>query len=220
MTVSRDGGAVASAAPQREVSAATTLTKRAIDLTGAAALLVVLGPPMLVIAAWIRLDSPGPALFRQVRAGRRGEHFRIWKFRTMRLGADDEREELRAEADDGGAAFKLADDPRVTRAGRVLRRFSLDELPQLLNVLAGDMSLVGPRPHPLDDVSRYDSAALERLAVVPGMTGLWQVSGRSDLDWPESVALDVHYARTWTIRGDLVLLVRTVPAVLRGTGAR
>jgi len=138
-------------------------------------------------------------------------------------GAEELREELREEACHASGSepvlFKLEDDPRITRAGRFLRRFSLDELPQLLNVLRGDMSLVGPRPHPLDDVERYSREAMRRLSVKPGITGLWQVSGRSDLDWEESVALDLYYVDHWTVLNDLVLLARTIPAVLRGRGA-
>ena len=182
---------------------------------------------MLVIAWLIRRDTPGPAIFKQSRAGVRSETFDCWKFRTMYAGADAERAALReaaaqedsmgAKAD--GATFKMAADPRVTRTGRWLRRYSLDELPQLVNVLRGEMSLVGPRPHPLDDVERYDDVATRRLLAKPGMTGLWQVSGRSDLDWEESVRLDLYYVENWSLATDLLILLRTVKVVVAGSGA-
>ena len=197
--------------------------KRAVDVTGSAALLTTLGIPMLALATWIRVDSPGRALFVQTRVGKEGQHFQFLKFRSMIDGAEELREELREEAADVNGSesvtFKLEDDPRITRAGRFLRHFSLDELPQLLNVLRGEMSLVGPRPHPLDDVERYSPEAMRRLDVKPGITGLWQVSGRSDLDWDESLALDLHYVDHWSPLTDFVLLARTIPAVLRGRGA-
>lgn len=200
------------------------LAKRALDIVGSLLCLVLLGIPMLVVAAWIRLDSPGPALFRQVRAGVRSTTFTCWKFRTMHQGADAERAALRAALQGGpgggaGATFKMAGDPRVTRAGRFLRRYSIDELPQLINVLRGQMSLVGPRPHPLDDVELYDDLATRRLLAKPGMTGLWQVSGRSDLDWEQAVRLDVYYVENWSLAVDLLILMRTVKVVLTGSGA-
>ena len=208
------------AAAMRPVASAV---KRSVDIAGSAALLTALAVPMLALATWIRVDSPGPALFVQTRVGMSGRHFRFLKFRSMNDGAEELRQELREEtADEAGSdpvIFKLEDDPRITRAGRFLRHFSLDELPQLINVLRGDMSLVGPRPHPLDDVERYSPQAMRRLTVKPGITGLWQVSGRSDLDWDASLALDLHYIDHWTPLSDLVLLARTIPAVLRGRGA-
>ncbi|MSW41775.1 MAG: exopolysaccharide biosynthesis polyprenyl glycosylphosphotransferase [Actinobacteria bacterium] len=195
------------------------VAKRALDVVISLVLLLVCAVPMLLIALWIRHDSAGPAVFRQPRAGLDGRTFLCWKFRTMNDGSDVMRPQLREEAALDGAIFKLADDPRVTRVGRLLRRYSLDELPQLLMVLGGEMSLVGPRPHPLDDVERYDDTARRRLTVKPGMTGLWQVSGRSDLDWDEGVLLDLHYVENWSLALDLVLLARTASAVLRGTGS-
>ena len=141
------------------------------------------------------------------------------KFRTMRDGADAERSDLRAATQQDGPLFKDADDPRVTRVGRVLRRWSLDELPQLFNVAGSSMSLVGPRPHPLDDVDRYAIEAYRRLTIKPGLTGLWQVEGRSDLPWDEALELDLSYVENWSLATDLVILVRTVPVVLRGRGA-
>ena len=195
------------------------VAKRAFDIVVSLLLLLVSAIPMLLIALWIRHDSTGPAVFRQPRAGLDGRTFMCWKFRTMLDGSDAQRPQLRDEANLDGAIFKMQDDPRVTRVGRLLRRYSLDELPQLLMVLDGAMSLVGPRPHPLDDVERYDDTARRRLAVKPGMTGLWQVSGRSDLDWDEGVLLDLHYVENWSLALDLVLLARTASAVLRGTGS-
>jgi exopolysaccharide biosynthesis polyprenyl glycosylphosphotransferase len=199
--------------------------KRGVDLVGASLGLLLLGVPMLVIAWLIRRDSPGPAVFKQVRAGIRSETFECWKFRTMYHGADAQRDALRAaqaaEAASGsdGATFKMADDPRITRVGGWLRRYSIDELPQLVNVLKGEMSLVGPRPHPMDDVQRYDDVATRRLLAKPGMTGLWQVSGRSDLDWDQAVRLDLYYVENWSLAVDLLILLRTVKVVLVGSGA-
>ena len=195
------------------------MVKRVIDVFGSALLLLVLGIPMLLIGLWIRVDSKGPALFRQPRVGVDGRVFNCWKFRTMYTDADSKRDELRAAHGGTGATFKLEKDPRVTKIGHFLRRFSIDELPQLVNVFRSDMGLVGPRPHPLDDVSRYDDLALRRLLVKPGMTGLWQVSGRSDLSWDESVTLDLYYVENWSLSLDLIIMARTVAAVLRGSGS-
>jgi lipopolysaccharide/colanic/teichoic acid biosynthesis glycosyltransferase len=165
------------------------------------------------------VSSKGPIIFRQTRIGAGGRPFTMLKFRTMVDGADDMREELRAASGNQGAIFKMADDPRITGVGRFLRRWSLDELPQLWNVIGGSMSLVGPRPHPMDDVDRYELDAYRRLALKPGLTGLWQVEGRSDLSWQEALQFDLYYVETWTLSGDLVLLARTVRAVLQGRGA-
>ncbi|MBI1351780.1 MAG: exopolysaccharide biosynthesis polyprenyl glycosylphosphotransferase [Actinomycetales bacterium] len=193
--------------------------KRALDLVGSAILIVVLSPVLVTCALAVRLSSRGPVIFRQVRIGQGGEPFTMLKFRTMVDGADDDRQALRHEHELHEPGFKLPDDPRVTRVGRFLRRWSLDELPQLLNVVGGSMSLVGPRPHPLDDVNRYEQTAYRRLALKPGMTGLWQVEGRSDLDWAQALQLDLFYVESWSLSGDVVLLARTVRAVLRGRGA-
>lgn len=200
-------------------SGPTRVVKRSLDILGSGILLAIFGIPMLIIGLWIRLDSPGPAIFRQQRAGVDGKVFSCWKFRTMCDNADKQRDQLRAEHGDEGATFKLERDPRVTRIGQFLRRFSIDELPQLVNVFRGDMGLVGPRPHPLDDVARYDDLALRRLLVKPGMTGLWQVSGRSDLSWDESVMLDLYYVENWSLSLDVIIMGRTVAAVLRGSGS-
>ncbi|MEI6623140.1 MAG: sugar transferase [Actinomycetes bacterium] len=197
----------------------TRFVKRLIDLVVSGLLLLVLGVPLLIIGFLVRRDSPGPALFKQDRAGTDGERFTCWKFRTMVQDADAQRQELRAQQGDEGATFKLADDARVTSIGKFLRRFSIDELPQLVNVFRGDMGLVGPRPHPFDDVERYDDLATRRLLVKPGMTGLWQVSGRSDLDWDKSVMLDLYYVENWSLALDLIILGRTVGAVLKGSGS-
>ncbi len=194
--------------------------KRLLDFVGSLTALVFFSPVMAACAVAVRVSSPGPVIFRQQRVGRAGRPFTMLKFRTMRENADQEREALRANHQHGDPMFKLADDPRVTGAGRRLRRWSLDELPQLFNVLSGSMSLVGPRPHPLDDVNRYGLEAFRRLALKPGMTGLWQVEGRSDLAWQEALQLDLHYVERWSLATDLLLLARTVRAVVQGRGAR
>jgi exopolysaccharide biosynthesis polyprenyl glycosylphosphotransferase len=177
-------------------------------------------PAMALIALAIRLDSPGPVLFRQKRVGARGEQFEMLKFRTMCVDAEARLAQLAGSADAGNSVlFKMKDDPRVTRVGRVLRRFSVDELPQLINVLRGEMSLVGPRPPLPREVAGYESDAVRRLRVRPGLTGLWQVSGRSDLSWDESLRLDLWYVDNWCLALDLQILARTARVVLRGTGA-
>lgn len=176
-------------------------------------------PLLAVIAVAVRIDSPGPVLFRQVRVGLHGREFGLIKFRTMVTGADRQVSDLVERNETDGPLFKIRRDPRVTRVGRVLRRYSLDELPQLCNVLLGQMSLVGPRPPLPGEVARYDGAVARRLLVKPGMTGLWQVSGRSDLSWADGVQLDLHYVENWSLGADLTILWRTVGAVLRGRGA-
>lgn len=193
--------------------------KRTLDLVGAAVLVALLSPVLLATAVWVRFTSKGPVVFRQTRIGRAGEPFTMLKFRTMAHGADAQRESLRDEHEIDDPMFKLSNDPRITRPGRFLRRWSLDELPQLFNVVGGSMSLVGPRPHPIDDVNRYEAAAYRRLALKPGMTGLWQVEGRSDLKWQEALQLDLYYVETWSLAGDVVLLARTARAVVQGRGA-
>lgn len=193
--------------------------KRALDLIGALTMIVVLSPVLVASAIAVKVTSKGPVVFRQVRIGREGEPFTMLKFRTMVVGADRMKDELRRENDLEDPMFKMARDPRVTGAGGFLRRWSLDELPQLFNVVGGSMSLVGPRPHPLDDVDRYELEAYRRLALKPGMTGLWQVEGRSDLPWSEALQLDLYYVESWSLSGDIVLLARTVRAVIQGRGA-
>ncbi len=191
------------------------LADRVLGITA----LVVLAPVLLVVGLLVRRDSPGPALFRQERVGEGGRVFSMYKFRTMVVDADDRREELAADSDGNDVLFKMRRDPRVTRVGAVLRRFSLDELPQLLNVVRGEMSLVGPRPPLRAEVDQYESDAVRRLRVRPGMTGLWQVSGRSDLSWFDSVRLDLWYVDNWSLALDGQILLRTGQAVLRGRGA-
>lgn len=200
-------------------SGTAVVLKAITDVVGSTILLLLLGLPMLLIAVLIRRGSTGPALFKQERVGLDGRAFMCWKFRTMYVDADGQRDALRAQYGDGGATFKMAADPRVTPIGRFLRRYSMDELPQLVNVWRGDMSLVGPRPHPRDDVERYDDLAVRRLRARPGMTGLWQVNGRSDLSWDESVRLDLYYVENWSLSMDFVIMASTVSAVVGGRGA-
>ncbi|WP_310529337.1 sugar transferase [Nocardioides sp.] len=195
--------------------AATNSAKRIFDLLGASTVLVLAGPTLLLLMAWIRLSDPGPAIFRQERVGREGTVFSCLKLRSMVVNADD----LQPEAAEGHVLFKDQRDPRVTRPGRLIRRFSLDELPQLWNVIRGDMSLVGPRPPLPQEVARYEDDMLRRLNVLPGMTGLWQVSGRSDLSWEDTVRLDLYYVDNWSMVQDLSILARTVTAVLGSRGA-
>lgn len=192
--------------------------KRLLDVTLASVLLVLCAPLLALCALAIRLGDGGPALYVQERVGQHGVRFRMLKLRTMIVGAEALQPLLANEAT--GPLFKMRDDPRVTPVGRVLRRFSLDELPQLVNVLRGEMSLVGPRPPIPAEVERYEPWQLRRLTVPPGLTGLWQVSGRSDVPFDRGVALDLAYIDGWSLALDLWLLVRTVPVVLRGTGAR
>ena len=193
--------------------------KRAIDIF-AASLGLVLTTPLLVLAAlWIRLDSPGPAIYAAPRVGRKGRKFRCYKLRTMAKDADSQKETLRVENEREGPFFKLEKDPRVTRCGRWLRKFSIDELPQLINVWLGDMSLVGPRPHPVDDYERYTPENLRRLDVKPGITGLWQVTARRDPSFETNMALDLEYIENWSLRLDLQILLKTVPEILRGSGS-
>jgi exopolysaccharide biosynthesis polyprenyl glycosylphosphotransferase len=193
--------------------------KRAVDAAVGLMALVALAPLMAVVALVISAESSGPAFFRQTRIGKDGRPFRIYKFRTMREGADGEHDSLAASTDGSHVLFKLQRDPRVTRVGAFLRKSSLDELPQLLNVVRGDMSLVGPRPALAGEVERYEPDTRRRLVVKPGITGLWQVSGRSDLSWDESVRLDLRYVDNWSLVGDLRIVGRTFGAVLSHRGA-
>lgn len=193
--------------------------KRTFDVLGSAALLVAFAPVFAFAALAVKLADRGPIFFRQVRVGRDGRSFDVWKFRTMVTDAEELLAELHAQQGYAEGLFKMEDDPRITRPGTWLRRFSVDELPQLLNVLKGDMSLVGPRP-PLDhEVAQYDTDMAQRLRVRPGMTGLWQVSGRSDLSWSEAIRLDLYYVDNWSMVQDLTILGRTFSAVFRSRGA-
>ncbi|MEV0153297.1 sugar transferase [Micromonospora sp. NPDC050686] len=202
-----------------EFRGARKLVKGLVDRTTAALALALLLPLLAVICLAVKLDSRGPVLFRQVRVGRGGQEFGVFKFRTMVVNADALLAELAARNETDGLLFKMRDDPRVTRVGRLLRKWSLDELPQLVNVLLGQMSLVGPRPPLPSEVARYDGDVARRLLVKPGMTGLWQVSGRSDLSWEDGIRLDLYYVENWSLAADLTILWKTVGAVLRGRGA-
>ncbi len=193
--------------------------KRAFDIVGAALLLLLLSPVLLAIALAIKLHSHGPMLFHSMRPGIGGRPFACLKFRTMRPGAESMQEELEHQNQMGGAIFKIREDPRVTRVGAFLRRWSLDELPQLFNVLRGEMSLVGPRPLPQRDYDRLEDWHRKRYLVLPGLTGLWQVSGRSELDFDELVRLDFLYLERWSVFLDLTILLKTVPAVIKAKGA-
>ncbi len=193
--------------------------KDIMDRSLAFLLLLALSPLLITVAFLIRFTDPGPVFFKQKRVGVRGEIFYIYKFRTMCVDAEKRLEALRAKSEGNGVLFKMKDDPRVTKVGKYLRRYSIDELPQLLNVLFGDMSLVGPRPPLPAEVEQYEPDALRRLHVRPGMTGLWQVSGRSDLSWEESLRLDLRYVDNWSPIGDLHILFRTFRAVTHSSGA-
>ena len=201
------------------LSRAQRAAKRILDLTVSLSAIVFLSPVFIVAAAAVRLSSRGPVLFKQTRIGRGGSDFTMFKFRTMVVDADERREQLRNQLGLDEPQFKLESDPRVTKVGRVLRRWSIDELPQFFNVIGGSMSVVGPRPHPVDDVDRYEIEAFRRLALKPGLTGLWQVSGRSELTWTQSIKLDMYYVERWTLLGDILLILRTVRIVLTGRGA-
>lgn len=194
------------------------LVKRAIDIFLASILLILTSPLFLVIAIAIKLTSNGPAIYCARRVGKKGHKFLFYKFRTMIVGADQHKASLRSKNQRSGPFFKIKDDPRITPVGRVLRRFSLDELPQLWNVLKGDMSLVGPRPHPLDDYEQYKLEDLRRLDVLPGITGLWQVSSRKDPAFERNLALDLEYIERWSLWQDFVIMLKTVPAVLGAQG--
>jgi exopolysaccharide biosynthesis polyprenyl glycosylphosphotransferase len=193
--------------------------KTAVDQVVSLLLLVIALPILALCALAVRLTSSGPAFFKQVRVGEAGTTFVMYKLRTMRVDAEDQLPELLDQDEVGGGLFKITDDPRITRVGKFLRRSSLDELPQLLNVLKGQMSLVGPRPALPREVQTYDDAARRRLAVKPGMTGLWQVSGRSNLSWDESVLIDRDYVDNWRPCRDLAIAMRTVSAVITRRGA-
>jgi exopolysaccharide biosynthesis polyprenyl glycosylphosphotransferase len=202
-----------------QFAGARRLVKNVFDVTLALLLLVVTAPLLVAIAIGVKRDAPGPVLFRQTRVGKNGATFAMIKFRTMYVDAEHRLEALRAGTDPAGVLFKIRQDPRITGIGRSLRRWSLDELPQLFNVIAGHMSLVGPRPPLPAEVARYPQDMRRRLVVKPGLTGLWQVSGRADLSWDESIRLDLRYVENWSLTADLVILMRTVSVVLRGSGA-
>lgn len=201
------------------LTGARRVIKDVVDVTAAGVLLLLLAPVLALLAVLVRAGSPGPAFFRQVRVGKDGRRFQIVKLRTMTVDAEQRRPDGRTGIDPTGVLFKMRDDPRISPIGRFLRRYSLDELPQLFNVLRGHMSLVGPRPPLPSEVDAYPADMRRRLAVKPGLTGLWQVSGRADLPWEEAVRLDLRYVENWSLSMDLVILMRTVSAVFRGAGA-
>lgn len=192
--------------------------KRVLDVCVASFAVILTSPLMLIAAMAIKLDSRGPVIYAAWRVGRKGRRFRCFKFRTMVADADAQKDNLRHMNQRNGATFKIANDPRITRVGHVLRKFSIDELPQFFNVLKGDMSIVGPRPHPVDDVQQYRLADLRRLDVLPGITGLWQVSARHDPSFEKNVMLDLEYIQNWTVWMDLKIILRTIPEVFRGSG--
>lgn len=195
------------------------VVKECWEWPAALATLVLPLPLLVAVIVAIRLDSKGPAVFRQTRVGRHHRSFTMYKFRTMSLTAEAHRDALSAQNQADGPLFKIHDDPRITRVGRVLRRYSVDELPQLVNVLLGQMSLVGPRPPLPSEASAYEPPVQRRQSVKPGLTGLWQVSGRSNLSWEEGVRLDLSYVDNWTLVQDFQILRRTAAAVIRHVGA-
>ncbi|MFT8636974.1 MAG: sugar transferase [Pseudoclavibacter sp.] len=196
------------------------LIKRVTDIVVAGIALILASPLLLVTALAVKLNDRGPVFFRQTRIGRNGEPFSILKFRSMRVDADEHLAELLKQQDRGDTPlFKVENDPRITRIGRFIRKYSIDELPQLFNVLRGDMSLIGPRPQVSAEVVLYDATASRRLNAKPGLTGLWQVSGRSNLTWEQSIRLDLYYVENWSLIGDLLILVKTVREVLHPTDA-
>jgi len=201
------------------VSPVTRFLKRAIDVAFSLTVLILTAPLMALIALAVKMDSPGPVLFRQARVGQGGRPFTVYKFRSMMIGAEDQKDLLRDLNEADGPIFKMKDDPRVTRVGRWLRRFSLDELPQFYNVLRGDMSMIGPRPPLPEEVAEYQPWHVRRLDVAPGITGLWQVSGRSELPFDEMALLDIYYVEHWSPSLDLKILLRTIPTILFGDGA-
>lgn len=195
------------------------VAKRLFDVTVSGVLILFASPLMAALAIMVKLDSRGPVLFRQERVGIEGAHFGMLKFRSMVVDAELRLAELAHRNEGSGVLFKIKNDPRVTRVGGFLRKYSLDELPQLFNIFAGSMSLVGPRPPLPQEVEAYEQDVRRRLLVKPGLTGLWQVSGRSNLSWQDSVRLDLYYVENWSLAGDLVIILRTVRAVFHSTGA-
>jgi len=195
------------------------ILKRALDLSLSLVIVLLTAPLWALIALAIKLDSPGPVFFTQERAGKYGRPFKVYKFRSMYVGAEAEQQKLAAQNEASGPLFKIRDDPRRTRVGRFIRRTSLDELPQFINVIRGEMSIVGPRPALFSEVAQYQDWQRKRLEIQPGITGLWQVSGRSDLTFDEMVMLDIYYGENWSLGTDIRIMLRTIPQVLFGDGA-
>ncbi|MGH2543603.1 MAG: sugar transferase, partial [Ardenticatenaceae bacterium] len=193
--------------------------KRFVDIAISSVALLIFSPIVLLTTVAIKLDSPGPILYRQERIGRGGRPFTIYKFRSMRVGADEELARLATLNEADGPLFKIRNDPRVTRVGRIIRKLSIDELPQLFNVLKGDMSLIGPRPALPQEVAQYEEWHHKRLEAAPGLTGLWQVSGRSDVTFDEMMLLDIYYTEQWSPMLDTMILLKTIPTVLFQRGA-
>jgi exopolysaccharide biosynthesis polyprenyl glycosylphosphotransferase len=193
--------------------------KRVFDVISSSLMMILCLPGLAVLAAWIKLDSLGPVFYASRRVGKKGRVFTCCKLRTMVSNADDLKESLRTRNERDGPFFKIEKDPRLTRVGKFLRRYSLDELPQLWNVLKGDMSLVGPRPHPIDDFERYSLEHLRRLDVKPGLTGLWQVTARQDPSFETNLELDLEYIENWSLSLDIQILIKTVPEVFRASGS-
>lgn len=195
------------------------VAKRLFDVVVSGLLILVASPAMILVSLAIKLGDKGPVLFRQDRVGIEGRHFQMLKFRSMAVDAEQRLDHLSHLNEGNGVLFKIKSDPRITNVGRTLRRYSLDELPQLFNIFSGSMSLVGPRPPLPREVEAYEQDVRRRLLVKPGLTGLWQVSGRSNLSWQDSVRLDLYYVENWSLAGDMVIILRTVRAVLHSTGA-
>lgn len=207
------------AAPER-LSPAYLTIKRAFDFVASACGLVILAIPFAIIGLIIKLDDPqGPVFYSQTRIGRNGHEFRMWKFRSMVANADKMVDKLAEQNDTTGAMFKIKDDPRITKIGRIIRKYSIDELPQLYNVLRGDMSMVGPRPPLPREVATYTDYDKQRLCVTPGATGLWQVSGRSDVGFDEMVQLDIEYINSACLSKDLAIILKTFVIVIKPNGA-
>lgn len=196
------------------------MLKRSTDIVASMMIMLLLSPLFLLTALAIWIENPAPVLYSQVRVGRNGKHFRFYKFRSMVPNADKIKSQLAEQNESAdGVIFKMKKDPRITKVGRIIRKLSIDELPQLFNVLKGDMSLVGPRPPLPDEVAEYTLEDRKRLHVIPGITGLWQVSGRSDIPFEAQVKLDMEYIKSASFFNDLLLLLKTIPAVLTGKGA-
>jgi exopolysaccharide biosynthesis polyprenyl glycosylphosphotransferase len=217
--VERIGGIPVITLHRESLPSATLLVKRMLDVLGGLLALTLVSPLMAVVALLVRLDSSGPVFYSAERTGAKGRPFRCFKFRSMSAGADQLKEALRARNQRDGPIFKVADDPRITRLGRFLRRYSLDELPQLWNVLRGEMSLVGPRPHPVDEVNRYQLHHYRRLDMKPGITGLWQITARNSPSFDLNMHLDLTYIENWNLALDLRILISTIRVLFAPEGA-